>query len=198
MFDWKFDILWLEISYVLIGSFICVGWKFHICWLEVWYSWLEIWCQNSWKFDVFFMFNKLIDQGSRPGFWNIIIQLETGFFRFGRKGWAWDYMGPPNEGKDYKWYISGIFPANWVIIYYRSHPLQEPEKSIDNLRQEKKNGRILEPWNTDCLMTGSWPMAVGKFQQKTVGKSPKALSHSMNYWLFNDGILITVYEIIPT
>ena len=22
---------------------------------------------------------------------------------------------PPNEGKDYKWYISGIFPANWVI-----------------------------------------------------------------------------------
>ena len=23
-----------------------------------------------------------------------------------------------------KWYISGIFPANWVIIYYRSHPLR--------------------------------------------------------------------------
>ena len=35
------------------------------------------------------------------------------------------------EGKDYKWYISGIFPANWVIIYYRSHPLEEPEKSIE-------------------------------------------------------------------
>ena len=22
------------------------------------------------------------------------------------------------EGKDYKWYISGIFPANWGIICY--------------------------------------------------------------------------------
>ena len=24
------------------------------------------------------------------------------------KGWDRDYMGPPNEGKDYKWYISGM------------------------------------------------------------------------------------------
>ena len=24
-------------------------------------------------------------------------------------------------GKDYKWYISGIFPANWVIIYHQAH-----------------------------------------------------------------------------
>ena len=31
----------------------------------------------------------------------------------------------------YKWIISGIFPANWVIIYDRSHPLQEPKKSIE-------------------------------------------------------------------
>ena len=34
-------------------------------------------------------------------------------------GWAWDYMGPPNEGKDYTWYISGIYTANWVIICCR-------------------------------------------------------------------------------
>ena len=27
----------------------------------------------------------------------------------------------PPKGKDYKWYISGIFPANWGIIYHRSH-----------------------------------------------------------------------------
>ena len=26
-------------------------------------------------------------------------------------------MGPP-EGKDYKWYISGIFPANWGINFF--------------------------------------------------------------------------------
>ena len=24
-----------------------------------------------------------------------------------------------------------VYTANWVIIYYRSHPLHEPEKSID-------------------------------------------------------------------
>ena len=28
-------------------------------------------------------------------------------------------------------YISGVYTANGVIIYYQSHPLQEPEKSID-------------------------------------------------------------------
>ena len=27
------------------------------------------------------------------------------------------YGAPPNEGKDYKWYISGIFPANWGMDY---------------------------------------------------------------------------------
>ena len=31
----------------------------------------------------------------------------------------------PPEGQDYKWYRSGIFPANWVIIYHRSHQLRE-------------------------------------------------------------------------
>ena len=31
-------------------------------------------------------------------------------------------MGPP-EGKDYKWYISGIFPANWVMDYATYHLL---------------------------------------------------------------------------
>ncbi len=33
------------------------------------------------------------------------------------KGGVGRDMGPPNEGKDYKWYISGIFPANWVIFF---------------------------------------------------------------------------------
>ena len=36
---------------------------------------------------------------------------------------ASDYVNPL-EGKDYTWYISGIFPANGVFIYYRSHPLR--------------------------------------------------------------------------
>ena len=44
-----------------------------------------------------------------------------------------DYMGPPNEGKDYKWYISGIYVANWVIIYYLPPFTFEPEKSIEYL-----------------------------------------------------------------
>ena len=35
-------------------------------------------------------------------------------------------------GKDYKWYISGIIPANWVMIYHRSHLLWEPETAIDD------------------------------------------------------------------
>ena len=42
-------------------------------------------------------------------------------------------MGPPRFGKDYKWYISGIFPANWGIICHRSHLLGEPETTIDLL-----------------------------------------------------------------
>ena len=29
-------------------------------------------------------------------------------------------------GAIYKWFISGIFPANWGIIWYRSHLLREP------------------------------------------------------------------------
>ena len=37
----------------------------------------------------------------------------------------------PPEGKDYKWYISGIFPANWGIICHRSHLLGEPETTIE-------------------------------------------------------------------
>ena len=34
----------------------------------------------------FFLLSKVVDAGSH-------------------KRWAWDYMGPPTEGKDYKWYI---------------------------------------------------------------------------------------------
>ena len=33
-------------------------------------------------------------------------------------------------GKECKWYISGIFPANWVIIYHRSHLSREPETPL--------------------------------------------------------------------
>ena len=47
--------------------------------------------------------------------------------------------GPP-EGKDYKWYISGIFPAKWVITYRRSHLLRQPDAAIDFWRP---NQRIL-------------------------------------------------------
>ena len=52
------------------------------------------------------------------------------YFPGGIKGGIGSIFDPP-EGKDYKWYISGIFPANWGIICYRSHLLQEPETTID-------------------------------------------------------------------
>ena len=29
-------------------------------------------------------------------------------------------ISPPKFGKDYKWYISGIFPANWGMDYATS------------------------------------------------------------------------------
>ena len=44
--------------------------------------------------------------------------------------WGRDCITPPLEGKDYTWYIRGIFPAYKVIIYYQSHPLQGPEKEL--------------------------------------------------------------------
>ena len=37
----------------------------------------------------------------------------------------------PPEGKDYKWYISGIFPANWGMDYATHHVLGEPETTIE-------------------------------------------------------------------
>ena len=40
-------------------------------------------------------------------------------------------MGPPRFGKDYKWYISGIFAANWGMDYATYHLLREPETTID-------------------------------------------------------------------
>ena len=59
------------------------------------------------------------------------------------KGGIGDIVHPP-IGKDYKWYISGIFPANWKIICHRSHLLGEPKTNID----------YTFPY-TACLMTGS-------------------------------------------
>ena len=41
----------------------------------------------------------------------------------------WDYITPWKA--IYTWYLSDIYTAKWKIIYYRSYPLQEPEKSID-------------------------------------------------------------------
>ena len=46
-------------------------------------------------------------------------------------GMVGDIWKSPKDGKDYKWYISGIFPANSGIIYHQSHPLREPGNSID-------------------------------------------------------------------
>ncbi len=38
----------------------------------------------------------------------------------------------PPEGKDYKWYIRGIFPANWGMDYATYHLLREPKTTIDD------------------------------------------------------------------
>ncbi len=53
------------------------------------------------------------------------------------KGGIGDIVHPP-IGKDYKWYISGIFPANWRIICYRSHLLGEPKTTIENSQDTVK------------------------------------------------------------
>ena len=46
-----------------------------------------------------------------------------------------DYITPQKAriGKDYKWYISGIFPANWGMDYATFFPpvKREPETTID-------------------------------------------------------------------
>ena len=53
------------------------------------------------------------------------ISIDQWLFLVPIKGGLGSIWGPP-EGKDYKWYISGIFPANWGMDYAR-----EPEKSIE-------------------------------------------------------------------
>ena len=46
----------------------------------------------------------------------------------------------PPEGKDYKWYISGIFPATWGMDYATYHLLGEPETTIEKaVAVEQKN-----------------------------------------------------------
>ena len=37
------------------------------------------------------------------------------------------FLTPKRRQGFFTWDISGIFPANWMIIYYRSQPLQKPE-----------------------------------------------------------------------
>ena len=44
----------------------------------------------------------------------------NGCFWFPFKGGIGSIFHPP-EGKDYKWYISGIFPANWGMDYAGNH-----------------------------------------------------------------------------
>ena len=55
------------------------------------------------------------------GFWCVTFIASVGWSMVvsgsRRKGGIGSIWGPP-EGKDYKWYISGIFPANWGIICY--------------------------------------------------------------------------------
>ena len=43
----------------------------------------------------------------------------------------WDRYHIITQFTIYKWYISGIVPANWGIIWYRTHLLREPETPID-------------------------------------------------------------------
>ena len=58
-----------------------------------------------------------MEQGHRSSRWEggegVVISMD---YSASGDRWAWDYFSPPNEGKDDTWYISGIFPANWVII----------------------------------------------------------------------------------
>ena len=62
------------------------------------------------------------------------------------KGGIGSIWGPP-EGKDYKWYISGIFPANWGIICYRSHLLWEPKTTIEqkNRMPMRHDNKLISP-----------------------------------------------------
>ena len=69
--------------------------------------------------------------------WNQILQTTgrnprciQGLFLVPLKGGIGSIFDPP-EGKDYKWYISGIFPANWGMDYATYHLLGEPETTID-------------------------------------------------------------------
>ena len=72
------------------------------------------------------------------------------------RGYIYVYMGisknSENNGKPYQngWFggtpIFGnshiyIYTATWVMVYYRSHPLQEPEKSIhlDGILKKKQH-----------------------------------------------------------
>ena len=49
------------------------------------------------------------------------------------KGGISSIFHPPNEGKDYKWYISGIFPANWGMDYATDPTFWEPETTIEKV-----------------------------------------------------------------
>ena len=53
---------------------------------------------------------------------SFLVKLPQWLFLVPLKGGIGSIFHPP-EGKDYKWYISGIFPANWGMDYAtdRSH-----------------------------------------------------------------------------
>ena len=61
-------------------------------------------------------------------------------------------MGPPRFGKDYKWYISGNFPANWGMDYNPYHLLGEPETAIETSSATSPIvGVYRAPFNKDSL-----------------------------------------------
>ena len=59
------------------------------------------------------------------------VEIESMVVSGSHKRRARQHFSPPRFGKDYKWHISGIFPANWGIICYLSHLLGEPKTTID-------------------------------------------------------------------
>ena len=65
------------------------------------------------------------------------------------KGGIGSIFHPP-EGKDYKWYISGIFPANWGMDYATDPTLygnQHPNHWLDSSTCLFVSDSAWPPWN---------------------------------------------------
>ena len=57
------------------------------------------------------------------------------------KGGLGIIYNPPRFGKDYKWYISGIFPANWGMGYAIDFFLKTSHVWSDSTPEKKKKTR---------------------------------------------------------